>query len=186
MSLRMRANERSRKSSLLDADACWTAVKRRDRAADGTFFYSVRTTGVYCRPSCAARLPRRENVAFHKTCADAARAGFRPCKRCRPNEPALAAMAGGIGLWRHAGHRLEHAVEVEAAHARGLRQRVEARRLLGFFDPPAGARDRGGMRLGKCGLVRPAALARPKSRPLGVGASFVEGHVLAPRQTSGA
>jgi AraC family transcriptional regulator, regulatory protein of adaptative response / methylated-DNA-[protein]-cysteine methyltransferase len=50
----------------------------------------VRTTGVYCRPSCAARLPRRENVAFHETCAAAERAGFRPCKRCRPNEPALA------------------------------------------------------------------------------------------------
>ena len=70
-------------------DARWNAVQRRDRAADGTFVYSVRTTGVYCRPSCAARLPRRENVAFHETCADAERAGFRPCKRCRPNEPAV-------------------------------------------------------------------------------------------------
>src|SRR5436309_1212074 len=90
MSLLMRANETPRKSSLLDDDACWKTVKRRDRAADGTFFYSVRTTGVYCRPTCAARLPRRENVAFHPTCADAERAGFRPCKRCRPNEPTLA------------------------------------------------------------------------------------------------
>jgi AraC family transcriptional regulator, regulatory protein of adaptative response / methylated-DNA-[protein]-cysteine methyltransferase len=71
-------------------DGRWSAVRRRDRAADGTFVYSVRTTGVYCRPSCAARLPRRENVAFHETCADAERAGFRPCKRCRPNEPARA------------------------------------------------------------------------------------------------
>ncbi|MGZ3292871.1 MAG: bifunctional DNA-binding transcriptional regulator/O6-methylguanine-DNA methyltransferase Ada, partial [Xanthobacteraceae bacterium] len=71
-------------------DARWGAVRRRDCAADGTFVYSVRTTGVYCRPSCAARLPRRENVAFHETCADAERAGFRPCKRCRPNEPARA------------------------------------------------------------------------------------------------
>src|SRR6188472_4188674 len=71
-------------------DARWNAVQRRDHAADGTFVYSVRTTGVYCRPSCAARLPRRENVAFHETCADAERAGFRPCKRCRPNEPARA------------------------------------------------------------------------------------------------
>ena len=71
-------------------DARWKAVERRDRLADGTFFYSVRTTGVYCRPSCAARLPRRENVQFHASCADAERAGFRPCKRCRPNEAALA------------------------------------------------------------------------------------------------
>jgi AraC family transcriptional regulator, regulatory protein of adaptative response / methylated-DNA-[protein]-cysteine methyltransferase len=69
-------------------DARWRAVERRDPAAD--FFYSVRTTGVYCRPSCAARRPRRENVAFHATCAEAERAGFRPCKRCRPNEAPLA------------------------------------------------------------------------------------------------
>src|SRR5450631_1970586 len=68
----------------------WDAVVRRDGSADGAFYYSVRTTGVYCRPSCAARLARRENVAFHLTCADAERAGFRPCKRCRPNGPALA------------------------------------------------------------------------------------------------
>ncbi len=68
----------------------WAAVVARDREADGTFFYSVRTTGVYCRPSCAARLARRENVAFHATPAEAEAAGFRPCRRCRPTEPPLA------------------------------------------------------------------------------------------------
>jgi AraC family transcriptional regulator of adaptative response/methylated-DNA-[protein]-cysteine methyltransferase len=72
-------------------DARWAAVTRRDRAADGAFFYSVRTTGVYCRPSCAARQARRENVAFYASRADAERAGFRPCKRCRPTEAGLAA-----------------------------------------------------------------------------------------------
>src|SRR4029453_8979559 len=92
-SLMTRANETSPKS--LDEDARWNAVKRRDRAADGTFVYSVRTTGVYCRPSCAARLPRRDNVAFYRTCTDAERAGFRPCKRCRPNAPALADVHAG-------------------------------------------------------------------------------------------
>jgi AraC family transcriptional regulator of adaptative response/methylated-DNA-[protein]-cysteine methyltransferase len=71
-------------------DERWGAVRRRDRDADGAFYYSVLTTGVYCRPICAARLPRRENVGFHATCAEAERAGFRPCKRCRPNEVALA------------------------------------------------------------------------------------------------
>jgi len=74
----------------LNDDARWQAVRRRDRAADGAFYYAVRTTGVYCRPSCAARLARRENVTFHPTCEDAERAGFRPCKRCRPNEMSLA------------------------------------------------------------------------------------------------
>jgi AraC family transcriptional regulator, regulatory protein of adaptative response / methylated-DNA-[protein]-cysteine methyltransferase len=67
----------------------WNAVKRRKRGADGVFYYSVRTTGVYCRPSCAARLPKRENVFFHSSREEAERAGFRPCKRCRPNEASL-------------------------------------------------------------------------------------------------
>lgn len=73
----------------LNDDARWEAVRRRNPTADGAFYYSVRTTGVYCRPSCAARLARRENVAFHLTSEDAERAGFRPCKRCRPHEASL-------------------------------------------------------------------------------------------------
>src|ERR1700733_9717218 len=68
-------------------DARWAQVVAR--AADADFFYSVRTTGVYCRPSCAARLARPENVQFHLTCSDAEQAGFRPCKRCKPNQPSL-------------------------------------------------------------------------------------------------
>jgi AraC family transcriptional regulator of adaptative response/methylated-DNA-[protein]-cysteine methyltransferase len=71
-------------------DARWAAVRARDTSADGTFFYSVKTTGVYCRPSCASRPARPENVAFHPTAAAAERAGFRPCKRCRPDQPPLA------------------------------------------------------------------------------------------------
>ena len=67
----------------------WDAVVRRDPAADGEFYYSVRTTGVYCRPSCPSRRARRQNVGFHLTCEAAERAGFRPCKRCRPNEAGL-------------------------------------------------------------------------------------------------
>ena len=68
-----------------NADPRWTAIATRDTRSDGEFFYSVRTTGVYCRPSCAARPARRENVAFHATAEEAERAGFRPCKRCRPD-----------------------------------------------------------------------------------------------------
>jgi AraC family transcriptional regulator, regulatory protein of adaptative response / methylated-DNA-[protein]-cysteine methyltransferase len=67
----------------------WQAVVARDAKADNQFFYSVASTGVYCRPSCAARLPKRENVAFHNNCEAAERAGFRACKRCKPNEPEL-------------------------------------------------------------------------------------------------
>jgi AraC family transcriptional regulator of adaptative response/methylated-DNA-[protein]-cysteine methyltransferase len=71
-------------------DPRWAAVMDRDASADGTFFYSVKTTGVYCRPSCAARPPRPENVGFHPSRAAAEQAGFRPCKRCKPDQPPLA------------------------------------------------------------------------------------------------
>jgi AraC family transcriptional regulator of adaptative response/methylated-DNA-[protein]-cysteine methyltransferase len=73
----------------LDDAARFSAIARRDRGADGLFVYAVRSTGVYCRPSCAARPARPENVSFHPTCAAAEEAGFRPCRRCRPNEPSL-------------------------------------------------------------------------------------------------
>jgi AraC family transcriptional regulator of adaptative response/methylated-DNA-[protein]-cysteine methyltransferase len=138
----------------LEIDACCSALHRRDRAADSTFVYSVRTTGVYCRPSCAARLPRRDNVAFYRTCTDAERAGFRPCKRCRPNAlaladvhagavaracrlieeaeegPSLEALASAAGMSRFHFHRVFKAVtgvtpKVYAAGHRGKRLREE-------------------------------------------------------------
>lgn len=70
--------------------ARWQAILDRDPRADGEFYYSVRTTGVYCRVTCPARRPRRENVRFHATCQAAERAGFRPCKRCQPTQTGLA------------------------------------------------------------------------------------------------
>lgn len=73
------------------ASSRWTAVVTRDPLADGHFFYSVKTTGVYCRPSCPSRQAKRENVQFHDSCAEAERAGFRACQRCRPNGPTLTA-----------------------------------------------------------------------------------------------
>jgi AraC family transcriptional regulator, regulatory protein of adaptative response / methylated-DNA-[protein]-cysteine methyltransferase len=90
-------------------DPRWAAVMARDPAADGKFVYSVRTTGVYCRPTCAARRARPENVAFHATPAAAEQAGFRPCRRCRPEQLPLAARQAEeiAALCRHieaAGH----------------------------------------------------------------------------------
>ncbi|HXP40627.1 MAG TPA: bifunctional DNA-binding transcriptional regulator/O6-methylguanine-DNA methyltransferase Ada [Candidatus Acidoferrales bacterium] len=72
-------------------DPRWHSVVDRDSKADGKFFYSVKTTGVYCRPSCGARLARPENVQYHLTCEDAEKAGFRACKRCKPDQMGLAA-----------------------------------------------------------------------------------------------
>jgi AraC family transcriptional regulator, regulatory protein of adaptative response / methylated-DNA-[protein]-cysteine methyltransferase len=77
-------------ASFRNDDERWEAVCRRDRAADGALYYAVRTTGVYCRPSCSSRQPRRENVEFHATPAAAEAAGFRPCKRCKPTAQGLA------------------------------------------------------------------------------------------------
>jgi AraC family transcriptional regulator of adaptative response/methylated-DNA-[protein]-cysteine methyltransferase len=115
---------------MLDMEQCWNAVVAHDIGADGGFFYSVRTTGVYCRPGCASRQPRRENVTFYETAAEAEAAGFRPCKRCRPNEassgerhiaaveracalirshdtlPSLAEMASAAGISRFHFHRV--------------------------------------------------------------------------------
>jgi AraC family transcriptional regulator of adaptative response/methylated-DNA-[protein]-cysteine methyltransferase len=84
--------DKSRLAELpVERDPRWQRVVARDRAADGKFYYSVATTGVYCRPSCASRLARPENVAFHATREDAERAGFRPCRRCKPDQAALSA-----------------------------------------------------------------------------------------------
>jgi AraC family transcriptional regulator of adaptative response / DNA-3-methyladenine glycosylase II len=70
---------------LPDAESCYRAVSSRDRRFDGVFYTAVRTTGIYCRPSCPARTPHRENVSFHPTAASAQAAGFRACRRCLPD-----------------------------------------------------------------------------------------------------
>lgn len=77
-------------ASMMQQDPRWAAVLARDPAAEGQFYYSVRTTGVYCRPTCPARAANPENVQFHATRAAAEAAGFRPCRRCKPDQPPLA------------------------------------------------------------------------------------------------
>src|SRR5471032_1546831 len=74
-----------------DEDARWSAVLGHERAADGMFVYAVRSTGVYCRPSCPSRRPRRDRVAFFETPSAAREAGFRACKRCHPDAAVTAA-----------------------------------------------------------------------------------------------
>ena len=139
------------------ANPRWAAVVARDGRADGSFFYAVKTTGVYCRPSCAARPARPENVSFHATAADAERAGFRPCLRCRPNEvsraerqassvaelcrfidtteqaPTLDELAARAGLSPHHLHRLFKSItgltpKAYAAAQRAKRVRAELAR----------------------------------------------------------
>lgn len=69
---------------MLDPDRCWQAVCERDAAQDGRFVFAVHSTGIYCRPNCPARRPRRDNVSFYLDASSAEAAGFRPCKRCSP------------------------------------------------------------------------------------------------------
>lgn len=110
-------------------DSRWLAVAERDAKADGLFVFSVRTTGVYCRPSCPARLPNRQNVSFHPDGDSARSAGFRACKRCLPDglshremrslaveaacrliessqePPTLSVLSKSVGLSQHYFHR---------------------------------------------------------------------------------
>lgn len=74
-------------AAAIQADPRWAQLLARDAGVDGQFWYAVQTTGVYCRPSCGSRTPRPENVRFFATPATAAEAGFRPCKRCQPDQP---------------------------------------------------------------------------------------------------
>jgi AraC family transcriptional regulator of adaptative response/methylated-DNA-[protein]-cysteine methyltransferase len=116
--------------SMPSEDSLYAAVAARDKSFDGAFVYSVATTGIYCRPSCPSRHARRENMAFHPSAAAAKAAGFRPCKRCKPDAtspdaehaqrvakacriieeaedpPTLDALAAAVGLSPYHFHRL--------------------------------------------------------------------------------
>ena len=85
----------------------WTAVKNRDRGADGRFVFAVRTTGIYCRPSCPARRPRRTNVRFYSLPEAAEADGFRACRRCAPSEADYA--GPGVRLVRQPSTRNHYA-----------------------------------------------------------------------------
>lgn len=134
------------KTPAIDDEAAWAAVMARDKAADGRFVTGVLTTGIYCRPSCAARHPKRDNVRFFASGADARAAGLRACLRCLPDDatreqeaikrvlalldraeepPALAELAAAAGYSPHHFHRMfKRATGITpAAYARGKRAR---------------------------------------------------------------
>lgn len=137
-------------------DPRWQQVLGRDATVDGQFFYSVSTTGIYCRPSCGARQPHPKNVEFHLTSAAAEAAGFRPCKRCKPDQiatneytlkvaaacrmieqaetlPSLAQLAATAGWSRFHFHRIFKSITgltprayAHAHRAQKLRQTLDA------------------------------------------------------------
>ncbi len=131
----------------LDPDICWRATASRDRRFDGRFFIAVATTHIYCRPGCPARMPARHNVSFYSSAAAAESAGYRPCRRCRPDT--APGSAAWIGAPAHVGRAMrmieagalgangddaEHGVEALAA-----RLGIGGRRLRQLFERHVGA-----------------------------------------------
>ena len=136
----------------LDADAMWAAFMARDRFFDGRFVGAVKTTGIYCKPSCAARHPLRENVDFFPDAATARAAGYRACKRCLPDDvsrdeiavakalellaadepPALEALAAAVGYAPHHFHRLFKRATgaTPAGYARALKAKRAGEALI--------------------------------------------------------
>src|SRR5512144_2160381 len=88
----------------LSDTACYRAIVTRDRRFDGRLFIGVKTTGIYCRPICPARTPKRENVRFYVSAAAAQEAGFRPCLRCRPET------SPDLGAWRGTSNTVSRAL----------------------------------------------------------------------------
>jgi len=119
----------------LDHEACYRALSTRDARFDGRMFTAVRTTGVYCRPICPARTPKRENVTFYPTASAAQEAGFRPCLRCRPeSSPDLAAWRGTSNtVSRGLALIAEGALDGEAVDALAERLGVGERQLRRLF-----------------------------------------------------
>jgi AraC family transcriptional regulator, regulatory protein of adaptative response / methylated-DNA-[protein]-cysteine methyltransferase len=135
----------------IDSDAAWAAFLRRDRSFDGQFVGAVKTTRIYCKPSCPVRHPLQKNIVFYGSNEEATAAGFRACMRCRPDDvardeiavakaaallsgddpPALAALASAVGYAPHHFHRLfkRHFGVTPAAYARGLRADRAAKSL---------------------------------------------------------
>jgi AraC family transcriptional regulator of adaptative response / DNA-3-methyladenine glycosylase II len=126
---------------VIDADSCYRALVTRDARFDGRFFTCVRTTGVYCRPICPARTPRRENVTFVPHAAAAEAAGFRPCRRCRPDAAPSTPAWAGTGATVSRGLRLIDDGAMEDAGVEGLASRlgVGGRHLSRLFVEHVGA-----------------------------------------------
>ena len=125
----------------LDHDACYRAISTRDARFDGQLFTGVKTTGIYCRPICPARTPKRQNVVFFPTAAAAQAAGFRPCLRCRPET------SPDLGAWRGVANTVSRALALiesgalDAADVEALAERlgVGQRQLRRLFQQHLGA-----------------------------------------------
>lgn len=125
----------------MDRTACYRAISTRDARFDGRLFIAVKTTGIYCRPICPARIPKLENVSFYPSAAAAQEAGFRPCLRCRPET------SPDLAFWRGTSNTVSRALALieagglDEADVEGLASRlsVGARQLRRLFRQHVGA-----------------------------------------------
>src|ERR1700752_507833 len=125
----------------MDRIACYRAISTRDARFDGRLFVGVKTTGIYCRPICPARTPKRENVVFFPSAAAAQEAGFRPCLRCRPE------ISPDLRSWRETSNTVSGAlalIEAGAIDAGGVETLAERlgvgdRQLRRLFNQQLGA-----------------------------------------------
>ena len=172
---------------MLDPDLCWQAVCDRDGAQDGQFVFAVRSTGIYCRPSCPARRPLRGNVSFHADASTAEQAGFRPCRRCSPQgaspaEQLDALVAAACGLLDNAEtpltlEQLAARIGLSASHlARAFKTRTG---LTPTAWADARRRARLDAQLAQADSVLDAALAAGYS---GTRALYQQSHGLSPAQ----
>jgi AraC family transcriptional regulator of adaptative response / DNA-3-methyladenine glycosylase II len=123
-------------SDMIEAETCEAAMKNRDPSFDGLFFVGVKTTGIYCRPVCRVRMPRRENIQFYPSAASAERAGYRPCLRCRPETaPFCPAWKGTRTTVERAIRMIENgALDKGSVEELAERLGVGARHLSRLFD----------------------------------------------------
>jgi methylphosphotriester-DNA--protein-cysteine methyltransferase len=116
----------------------WQIVQSKITDFDGLFFTAVRSTGIYCKPSCRSRLPKRENITFYPTQVEAERAGFRACLRCKPNlENTISPTAAMLVRARRFKRRVKHQPVAFAAHFQigfgRVAQRICRRKAAGEF-----------------------------------------------------
>jgi AraC family transcriptional regulator of adaptative response/methylated-DNA-[protein]-cysteine methyltransferase len=139
----------------LDPRAAWRAVEARDARSDGRFVYAVRSTGIYCRPSCPSRRPRRDRVEFFRAPHDAEDGGFRACRRCRPNQagPSLTdrarALIDATGGTDVPLARLASSLGVSPAHLQRTFSRVQGISPRAYAERVRGERMRRSLRAGR-------------------------------------
>jgi hypothetical protein len=138
----------------LNPDACYRALAARDARFDGRLFVAVHTTGVYCRPICPARTPKRENVTFYPTASAAQEAGFRPCLRCRPE------CSPDLAVWRGTSNTVSRARPDRRRRARSSGGRCPGGAARGRRAPAAPAVQATSRRLADRGRADPPRAVR--------------------------